>query len=152
VNAGIRAASIRRRVHGEETLAESERSSCWRLDDFAASVMVCPHGLMQCEFLARAEELYQAYMTFPPGRRRHGRAASYHSIELALKAYQRGEKRCGHQGWYLSRAESIRPRLVITIQPPPRRSIDFTVPAPGMSSPGATSIEPRGLSTTATPA
>ena len=75
-----------------------------------------------------------------------------HSIELALKAYQRGEKRGGHQGWYLSRAESIRPRLVITIQPPPRRSIDFTVPAPGMSSPGATSIEPRGLSTTATPA
>ncbi len=75
-----------------------------------------------------------------------------HSIELASKAYQRGEKRGGHQGWYLSRAESIRPRLVITIQPRPRRSIDFTVPAPGMSSPGATSIEPRGLSTTATPA
>jgi YVTN family beta-propeller protein len=79
-------------------------------------------------------------------------AMSFPKVLLALKEYQRGEKRGGHQGWYLSRAESIRPRLVITIQPPPRRSIDFTVPAPGMSSPGATSIEPRGLSTTATPA
>jgi hypothetical protein len=74
-----------------------------------------------------------------------------HSIELTMKAYQRGEKRGGYQGWILSRAESIRPRLVITIQPPPRLSIDFTVPAPGMSSPGATSIEPRGLSTRAIP-
>gem|GEM_PF-6567937 len=114
--------------------------------------MVCPHGLMP--FLARAEEFYQAYRDFtaqsPALWPRYFLLC--HSIELALKAYQRGEKRGGHQGWYLSRAESIRPRLVITIQPPPRRSIDFTVPAPGMSSPGATSIEPRGLSTTATPA
>src|ERR1700730_5240670 len=55
------------------------------------------------------------------------------------------------QGWYLSRAESTRPRLVITIQPAPRLSIDFTMPAPGMTSPGATSIEPRGLSTRAIP-
>src|SRR5271166_781010 len=36
----------------------------------------------------------------------------------AVKLYQRGEKR-GYQG-------SIRPRLVITIQPPPRLSIDST--------------------------
>jgi hypothetical protein len=72
-------------------------------------------------------------------------------VLLALKAYQRGEKRGGYQGWKLSRAEPIRPRLVITIQPRPRLSIDFTMPAPGMISPGATSIEPRGLSTRATP-
>jgi hypothetical protein len=89
--------------------------------------------------------------------RRHGRATSSrgfmlcHSIELPLKACQRGEKRGGYQGWKLARAESIRPRLVITIQPAPRLSIDFTVPAPGMISPGATSIEPRGLSTRAIP-
>jgi hypothetical protein len=61
----------------------------------------------------------------------------------AVKLYQRGEKR-GYQG-------SIRPRLVITIQPPPRLSIDSTVPAPGMIFPGATSIEPRGPSTRAIP-
>jgi|ERR1700730_17320722 len=79
-------------------------------------------------------------------------AASFSKVLLALRRINEAKSAAGHQGWYLSRAESIRPRLVITIQPPPRRSIDFTVPAPGMSSPGATSIEPRGLSTTATPA
>jgi hypothetical protein len=116
--------------------------------------MVCPPGLMPYEFLERAAEFYQAYRDlptrYPPSWPLY--VMLCHSIELALKAYQRGEKRGGHQGWYLSRAESIRPRLVITIQPRPRLSIDFTVPAPGMSSPGATSIEPCGLSTTATPA
>jgi hypothetical protein len=90
-------------------------------------------------------------VTFPPGRRWPRYFLLCHSIELALKAYQRGEKRGGYQGWKLARAESIRPRLVITIQPWPRLSIDFTVPAPGMIAPGATSIEPRGLSTRAIP-
>src|ERR1700730_2374280 len=78
-------------------------------------------------------------------------AASFSKVLLALNAYQRGEKRGGYQGWKLPRAESIRPRLVITIQPRPRLSIDFTKPAPGMISPGAPSIEPRGLSTRAIP-
>jgi len=55
------------------------------------------------------------------------------------------------QGWKLSLAESTRPRFVITTQPAPRLSIDFTVPAPGIISPGTTSIEPRGLSMSATP-
>jgi hypothetical protein len=72
------------------------------------------------------------------------RTRSPPSWAALLQKYQRGEKRGGYQG-------SIRPRLVITIQPPPRLSIDFTVPAPGMIAPGATSIEPRGLSTRAIP-
>jgi hypothetical protein len=95
--------------------------------------------------LVRALDCGSRGPPFEPGWRYHRTLSTPYPLpvwETSSSSYQ-GMKTLG--------AESTRPWLVITIQPVPRLSIDFTLPAPGMISPGATSIVPRALSRRAIP-